>query len=342
MFFVPAPVSHKVGAELAADGRGASEFERVESAMFERSNKVTMRRYLLGELAEDERARVEGRYLADPEAFEHALATENDLIDAYVRGELNEGERKHFEAEYLKSDERREKVEFSRRLQAAAHSEVLSSQIQRIPFWKKMSGEFSAPLSIPQWTFGAAALALVAAGSWLAVQDVKLRTGLQQALAEQAEHRRTEQALRQQIAKLEGNSQGLGRQNQQSSEVARLEPPMMPDMTFRLSPESARGIGDGEKTLVIPPTASWVLLQLVVDRNEYGSYEATLATADGKEVLKGKALRGRSTSGSTFVAWSLPPRSVPSGDYIIELAGRTPKKGDLEAIESYSFRVSRR
>jgi anti-sigma-K factor RskA len=69
--------------------------------MHRTSDETLMRRYLLGDLPQEERGSIEDRYLADDEVFEALVATENDLIDAYARGGLADDERRKFEAEYL-------------------------------------------------------------------------------------------------------------------------------------------------------------------------------------------------------------------------------------------------
>src|ERR1039457_904643 len=78
------------------------------------NDEILLRRYFLGDLPKEERARLEDRYLVDVELFEELLAAENDLIDAYVRGELTEAETQQFEMEYLKSPERRDRLDFAR------------------------------------------------------------------------------------------------------------------------------------------------------------------------------------------------------------------------------------
>jgi hypothetical protein len=305
------------------------------------TEEVKMRRYLLGDLLEEERVRVEGQYLADPATFEELLATENDLIDAYVRGELSKELRHKFETEYFSTPERREKVEFARTLTQIASLARQSAPVPEISPWKRVWAALSAQQAIPQWAVVVTAFAIAGAGSWLMVQNQRLRLDLQQALAGQAEFRRGEDALRKQIAEFEGNPRDRLHPDQQGSEVAQLEKPMGSEVTLRLSPGMARDSGGQQKTLALSLTASHLQLQLMLDRDEYKTYEAVLETAQRKEVLRGKALQTHSIGGSTVVAWSLPARSMSSGDYIVRLAGKLPT-GSLENVESYSFRVLRK
>ncbi len=300
------------------------------------TQETLLRRYLLGDLTQEERDSIEDRYCVDGEMFEALLATESDLIDAYVRGELTDDERQRFEVEYFKSSERRERVEFSRVLKQLSEAEG-----QVFSPWKSAWATLSTPQEMPRWVLAVGIAVIVGSGLWLTVQDQRLRVGLQQALSGQAELRREEDALRQHIAEIEGNAKDMVHEGPQSPEVAELEAPMRPNVTFRLTPGIVRGVGASQRTLLLPSTTSHVLLQLLVDRDEYGLYDAVLLDADGKEILRAKALQSRSINGSAVVDWRLPAASIRSGDYIVQVAGQNPN-GSLEDVDSYSFRVLRR
>jgi len=78
-----------------------------------------LRQYLLGELEEHERERLQERYFAEPELYTRLLEAENDLIDDYVGGDLTNDERRRFEQRF-RSPEQRQRVEFARKLRRAA------------------------------------------------------------------------------------------------------------------------------------------------------------------------------------------------------------------------------
>jgi anti-sigma factor RsiW len=71
-------------------------------------------RYILGELSEHERERLEAEYFEDDDAFEQMLMAEEELTDAYVRGELSAEERAQFEKSYLSSPRGCERVRSGR------------------------------------------------------------------------------------------------------------------------------------------------------------------------------------------------------------------------------------
>jgi len=74
--------------------------------------------YLLGELSETERDRIEDGYFADDGLHERLLALEDELTDCYVRGELSPKQRQHFEEWFLRSPERKERLKFTRAYRA--------------------------------------------------------------------------------------------------------------------------------------------------------------------------------------------------------------------------------
>ncbi len=75
-----------------------------------------MKRFLLGELPETERARLEERALCDEETSSLLGSVEDDLVDAYVLGELPARRRAAFERLYLASHYGRGRLANSRAL----------------------------------------------------------------------------------------------------------------------------------------------------------------------------------------------------------------------------------
>ena len=86
---------------------------------------VTVRRYLLQALPEDEAAALEVRYFADAE-LEAAIAdVEHELITAYLDGTLGDEERRLFEERYLASPVHRSRVAAANALRRAGSARVI-------------------------------------------------------------------------------------------------------------------------------------------------------------------------------------------------------------------------
>jgi anti-sigma-K factor RskA len=84
------------------------------------SSDALVTRYLLGDLSEEDQAKIEGRAFRDRQYLLEIEAVECDLIDDYVRGALSEGQRRQFEDRFLRSAERRRKLKFAKALETVA------------------------------------------------------------------------------------------------------------------------------------------------------------------------------------------------------------------------------
>jgi tetratricopeptide (TPR) repeat protein len=116
--------------------------------MFTREDELQIRRFLLGQLREEERERFEERILDDQALLDHLSIVEEELIDDYLFGTLAGGEEEDFEQRFLTTPKRREKLVVARRLkQFADRSPVvgnvktangMAERIRRLffPAWK--------------------------------------------------------------------------------------------------------------------------------------------------------------------------------------------------------------
>ena len=89
-----------------------------------------LNRYLLGELTEEEQARVEERLFRDDIFFEQLQALKEELVDDYVQGELSAHEREQFEKRFLASPQWREQVQFSKALAVALTGSETPSTVE--------------------------------------------------------------------------------------------------------------------------------------------------------------------------------------------------------------------
>jgi hypothetical protein len=99
-----------------------------------------IRQYLLGNLADDNRAEVEHRLLTEDEFFEELLISEDELVDEYFSGRLTEGEKRQFETHFLVAPERQARFRFGRvfnqYLEAHDSTETASDKSE-LPGWLK-------------------------------------------------------------------------------------------------------------------------------------------------------------------------------------------------------------
>lgn len=83
-------------------------------------SETALRRYVLGDMADEETAALEHDYVARPELFDRVWSAENDLIDDYLGGRLAPDDRSRFERYYLATPVHRDRVAVARELRAAA------------------------------------------------------------------------------------------------------------------------------------------------------------------------------------------------------------------------------
>jgi hypothetical protein len=108
-------------------------------------------RYLLGQLPEEEHARLERALLEHEESFQGMLALEDELFHEYAQGGLDAEERRRFEQRFLGSDAGRRRLAEARALLEGVRS-----------------GAARRALRLSWLLPVAAALALAAFGFWLA------------------------------------------------------------------------------------------------------------------------------------------------------------------------------
>ena len=132
---------------------------------FEKENLI--KKFLFGEMSDDERLAFEDDFLLDESLFEEVKVIEDELIEKYVREWMDSAERSKFEEHFLTTNKRREKVQFTKRLlgkvdkERFAESPAIVSTAETTTFWEKLAAFFRTP----QFAIGGAfALFLMIAG----------------------------------------------------------------------------------------------------------------------------------------------------------------------------------
>ena len=83
------------------------------AALGEHDHKIT-RRYLLGQLTDDEQQQVEERLLSEDDFFQELELTKDELAQEYVGGQLTARERQWLQENFLASPEGKQKHEFAK------------------------------------------------------------------------------------------------------------------------------------------------------------------------------------------------------------------------------------
>jgi hypothetical protein len=317
-------------------------------------NDKVMVRYLLGDLRGEDESRFEESYFENDEIYLQLKTVERDLIDAYVRGELSTREREQFETHYLSDPGRRQRVEFAKAL-ARSFSRpgvrVENATARESVGWWQSLGHLLR-VSNRRVVLVMTILLVVAGGSLLTIETVRLRNRLGRSEADTAALQQRQRDLEAQLAeKQRQTNQSAEDLDRNRAELDRLkrelaslqEPGSKPTTTiasFLLSASLVREAGERNR-LMIPPGASGVRMQLSIDEDVYAKYRASLRTAEGAELWSGPAPNRRSGRAGKRVVLTLPAGLLSEGDYILALTGVT-LEGELEGAGNYYFRVVRR
>lgn len=132
--------------------------------VFSKDDRAEVKKFLLGQIDEDQRQKIEQRLLTDDEYFEELEIIEDELVDDYVAGNPTSTERRIFEEQFLVSDERRGKLRFANALARPipVAKPVETSWTERLKgFWTNQGWALRAA------TVGAFAIVVVAV-IWLA------------------------------------------------------------------------------------------------------------------------------------------------------------------------------
>ena len=179
-----------------------------------------LERYLLGLLSDEDAERLDELSIVDDDVAERLRVVENDLVDAYVRGTLAGELRDRFESTYLSSDRRRQKVQFARTFHSTFDTAEPAVTHKTSFVWR-----FEA----------VAALLLLACGALL-YQDVRLRSGLNE--AQQASARLSDRAhdLEQQLRNQRAPDASASRRRPASARAG------APSIALVLLPRRARSV----------------------------------------------------------------------------------------------------
>jgi hypothetical protein len=269
-----------------------------------------LRRFLLGLLDEDERERVEERFITDRDFKELALMVEDELVGDYLTGGLSETEEELFVKHLLSTPEQRRKV----RIASALRNYVVSGappfptgpgeppgsgkdEANKGVFWLNRTVILTASLAM--------LLAVIFGAVWFA--------GVPRRGDQIAEVRRElEQLNRQPIS---NGSSG-----------------------FFLSPLAARG---GGATNTLPPSNDGAVIQLwlLLVKDEYPGYQVIFQKDGEAERFTLGGLRAETTPSGRAIPVRLPARLLRPGVYIFKLSG-VATDGRVEEVGEYDFRTT--
>ncbi|HYE14546.1 MAG TPA: hypothetical protein VD968_08920 [Pyrinomonadaceae bacterium] len=327
----------------------------------ERDEKFT--RYLLGDLPEEERVRLEEEYFIDAAAFAGLVAARDELTDLYARGELKDRARERFEQHFLSTEPRRrrareakELIEFSTRVAA---TEATAERARGVRWWPPFLAARSPALRL---TFASLLICVAIAGAWLLSRRAGTGPAERAAVAPSPG---VEIARRTQPG---GEPQTRpGDDGQGSVADAPMPPAATPDPRRAQSAGTASGRASGRppaqkreaahvasilltpvltrdagqpSTLHVRPDTAAARLQLSFRGGDYRRYVVVLRTVEGEQVWRGPAAAARASGGGNTAVARVPARVFRRKDHTATLYGVTAQ-GESHELSEYFFTVSR-
>ncbi len=315
-----------------------------------------LREYLLEELSEADRGRIEEALFSDNDLYERLQALKAELMDQYADQTLPPKQRDVFARRFLTSKSGREEALFSRALHETLCADSQEKNGARADTPAKSGWQSVREFLFFSWGWKPA-LALgmlisLGGSAWLLVERQRLLAQLTQAYQEREIARseaqknaaaerelaianRRKQELDEKLSQTEQNlaqtRQDLNRLLQQSKPGSLLGSML----SLVLAPDGLRG-GNKSEELVVPRGARRIEVQLLVETIEtISGLRAEIRNRAGAAIFNQSRLRLRQTATGRSLTFSVPADRLPAGSYEISLYG-----GNNALLYTYSFEVT--
>ncbi len=283
-----------------------------------------IRDYLLGQLPETERLKVEEAYFFNPEALRSFWEDSNDLIDDYLRGGLSLRDCQKFEQHLHQLPAIREKIESDRALlQAlgALPAATVNENAQRLDSPRRWTfSQWWTGLSLPAPLVAATTgflLCIMAGGLWYAT--------VSREQVEVATQATTNQELPSPAPeKIAPSDTPVNIPKPSTSPLPKSVPPAIKNQpvpmiaTFLLPAEIVRG-NEAVVKLPINPDVTILRLELELHSEAPRKLRGVLLASDGTIIKIWKSLPLLSQQNTPVTILNLSTASLPDADYIIRI-----------------------
>ncbi|HYP29074.1 MAG TPA: hypothetical protein VE262_20355 [Blastocatellia bacterium] len=312
--------------------------------------------YFFGGLPEEEKSRVEERFLTDNEFFQQMLSVEDALIDAYVQEELSPEDREKVEKFLLPAHRRTREVNFVKDLisdlgKAGFGGDATPSVVEGPSRWNSLLMSLGFRRSRKQFSFALilfAVLGLALTGWNIVLQNRIARLQSKQVELE-IEDRRLQQELEKEAEKNQRLSQDVENERIRRERIEQeLALQQRPDTaaqpsniaTLFLPANSFLRSGGELKLMRLKPGTTQLNIRIEVNKEDnFKSYSAVLKTFEGRQVWSRDNIGpGRTNPG--FISLILPAEILTNQDYTLTLRGHEDGEASTD-IGDYSFRIKK-
>ena len=317
--------------------------------------EAEVRRFLLGEMSEDERSAFEAKFFENEDFFEQTRVVEDELIESYIRKTLSSVEKEKFERNFLTTSRRRSRVEFTRTMfdklaQPIAVVKKTETTAAKPPVRASIANFFKTP----KLAFGAAfALLVLIFGGWLLLRNQK-QTEIAREITPTPTVQIAQTNQNRNLPLNQNNPVNLNateknpdnknaspnvnketpNKNQNTNTPKQESPVITPILALFAGAVRAEG---KMPELNLPENARGANLQLNLESQDYKNYRVEILDADGNLVLKNNNLKAKNSKINLFV----PAAKFRRGDYIVKLSALNPQN-EIESVADYAFRVNRK
>lgn len=275
-----------------------------------------IRRFLLGDVGDDMRERIESLFISDPASRERILIAENELIEDYLEDSLTASDKARFLAQYRHTPHQRRKLRIAKSIKEHAIADTSPGE--------------TATLAVPQWRIFLSALRPRNPMIFVPVAAVvTIVTVVAVVWLLQFNNKRTQEINhRLEIERELGELNASSSPGQDSREI----------LSIVLPPVSVRSVGP--QTELTPGTgASVIELHLLwTQRQQYPSYRATLRRVGNTEQFTIANLHTENTLDGS-VRLRVPAHILTRGFYQVTLSG-IASDGAQGTSEEYNFTVA--
>lgn len=268
-----------------------------------------LREFLIGNLDDEQRDRIESQFLTDAKARERILAVEQDLIEDYLEESLTTAEKERFLHIYGRTAEQRQKLRITKSIKdwAVSEASVLQAAAAPVPIWSRFWTRVRVkPLFIVPIA-ATVVVAIVLALVWL---NSKVK---------QSKHLAVEQEL------AEINSPGNLREVPSQMVSLDLKP-----VTVR-SVEMQTGFNLRADVELVELRLAWI------QKQRYSAYQAELRRLGDDEVFRIPNLQAEN-DGAYTIRVRVPAHILSRGSYQIQIKGIN-NDGSASPAEEYHFAV---
>ncbi len=315
-------------------------------------NEKEIRRFLLGELTDDERSAFEERFIAEAELFDEIGVVEDELIESFVRGTLSTVEKAKFEQNFLTTKTRRQRVAFTREMFAklAAEKEVIVKKTETIAENQSVWNSLVNLFKTPRLAFGAAlAILVLVFGLWFLVfRNAENQPQIVRQITPTPTVSPTPQEIKNNSngavdSNVNSANKSEANKNLPNTNDENLNKNQLKDAipkpviaTIALFAGTVRSEGK-MRELNLTKDTKGANFQLNLESQDYRTYRAEIVDADGAVIYRSGKISARNSKLNTY----FPTAKLKKGDYFVKLYGFN-STGEEESAADFQFRVNQK